>query len=224
MKNLLMTLLLLSSTSFAYHCESEIEFLDTIQIQQGHWSQTDTCYISISSRKTYNLEYRNFLFTSRGKIQVFNSFGPGPSSTHTGAREFHLFPRNGIISYNILEHSVVLKMANGREIIFDKETAEPIELRGGEFSLDPNLSPNNNGGFEIESYPTLILDSGFKLGMSPTWYLNRYSTFRDAMGQTCRVRNSELFDKKSDEIFWIHENDRELYKYLQKRCPSLTLK
>ncbi len=217
-------MIFLSFNSYAYNCESKIDFLESIQVQQGHWQQTDTCFISISSRKHYNMEYRNFLITSRGKIQIFNSFGEGPSSTHTGAREFHLFPRNGRVGYEILEDRVNITLASGDIFSFDIETAEPLELGGGEFSLDPLVNRENQGGFEVTKFSGLLLDSGFKMGMSPTWYLDRSSTFKDAFGHTCTVRNRDLFDKKSDEIFWIHEEDKQLYNYLQKRCPSLTLK
>lgn len=224
MKKIITLLLFLCANTYAYDCDSRIDFLDSIRVQQGHFSQTDTCYISIASRKTYNLEFRNYLITSRGKLQIFNSFGEGPSSTHTGAREFHFFPRNGVVSYKILEDRVAITLANGDVFDFDIESAEPLTLRKGEFSLDPKISRYNAGGFEVLSYSGLVLDSGFKLGMSPTWYLNRESTFKDALGHECRLKNSELFDKKGDEIFWIHQGDFELYNYLQKRCPSLTLK
>lgn len=208
----------------AHECESKAIFLDSIRIQQGYWTQTETCFISISSRKIFNMEYRNFLVTSRGAVHIFNSFGEGPSSQYTGAKELHIFPRTSRISFEVLSDRVDISLSNGDIFSFDKETAEPINLGRGDFLLDPIISRDNGGGFKITHYDGLILDSGFQMGMSPTWYLNRKSTFYDAVGETCTLKNKELFDKKSDEIFWIHNNDNQLYKYLQKRCPSLTLK
>lgn len=207
----------------AYECEFKVEHLETVRIQQGHFKQTDTCYISIASRKTYNMEYRSFLVTSRGKLLVFNSFGEGPSSEYTGAREFNFFGREKRISYVILENEILFNLANGDQIFFDRETAEPLRIGRGIVELDPNLSRDNRGGLEIGKYQGLVLDSGFKMGMSPSYYLNRKSTFTDKYDHSCTVKNGEIFDKKNNEIFWIYERDRELYKYLQKRCPSLVL-
>jgi len=210
-------------TTYAYECEFKVEYLETVRIQQGHFKQTDTCYISIASRKTLNMEYRSFMVTSRGKLLVFNSFGEGPSSEYTGAREFNFFGREKRIKYSILENEILVDLANGDQMSFDIETGEPMSIGWGILEIDPALSRSNNGGLEVFNYKGLVLDSGFKMGMSPTYYLNRKSTFVDQFRNQCTVKNLEIFDKKDNETFWKYESDRELYKYLQKRCPSLVL-
>lgn len=216
-------LLLLSASTFAYECEFKVEHLDSVRIQQGHFKQTDTCYISVATRKTLHMEYRSYLMTSRGKFLVFNSFGEGPSSQFTGAREFNFFGREKRISYQVLENEIVVNLSNGDQLLFDKESGEPLSLGRGIVELDPMLSRTNNGGIELPNYRGLVLDSGFKMGMSPSYYLSRKSTFRDQFNNQCTVVNREIFHKKGDETYWVYESDRDLYKYLQKRCPSLIL-
>jgi hypothetical protein len=184
-----------------------------------------TCWLSIDPDGV-DLYMRNYLFDSNGMLMVFNSYGEGPISTHTGARVFHFFPRGRV------PHAEKL---NSQELV-DK-TATPgldfiIESHSGRWSQNQSqgeiieanrIDRNNQGGVEFKELPILILDSGFQMGKDPR-NENGTSTFIDPNGQKCELPNSELFRySNGGSIDLKFVNDQTLVTFLKRKCPNLNL-
>ncbi|WP_127716953.1 hypothetical protein [Halobacteriovorax sp. HLS] len=203
-------------------CDSHVEFFENMRIQTGSFKSNE-CYISISPRKTYEMKYRNFLLTSSGRFLVFNSYGQGPSNEFSGAREFNFFPRATQLTYEVSEREVVVTLVNGDKLVFDKEIALPISLTNAIISVDEDIIRGNAGGVEILNYQRVLIDFGFQMGMSPTWYLKRKATVIDEFNAKCSITNSEILYKKNSDVYWQYDTDRLLFSYLNKRCPLLNL-
>lgn len=199
-------------------CERENIFLENIRITRGTFPTTQRCFVGIAERNPKNLVYRDFMFASDGLIMVFSSYGDGPSSTTTGAQEYHVFPRVQNPTYEILEDTVVITMSNGDKMTFDKNSAKPLYLEGGDMKFNSAIKLGDKGGFKIENYKYLLMDSGFSMGMNPTWTLSKSSDFIFENGEICKVQNKELFVRTDDENWWKYKNDRDLLDFLAKRC------
>lgn len=211
------------STQVWARCPESNSRIKGVRISQGEFSQTQTCYLSIGPRDTAGLVYRNYLFTSRGGMLSFSSFGRGPGSTHTGASEFIFLPLKQNPSYEVFEDEVVVTMANGSQVIFDIFKGVPLELSEGEISAAPVQRDDVKRGVYIENYQGLFLDLGFQVGMSPSWFLQRTSTFKDQNSFECQIKNREFFMKKDDEIFYRYRTNQRLKRFIARRCPRLDL-
>jgi len=103
----------------------------------------------------------------------------------------------------------------------DPATAQIQSLERGSVTVSPRVDPVDRGGVEIVSYAGLMLDGGFRMGESPTGRPNADSTFRDAQGHLCAVKNNELFAYAGgDHSFKF--SDAQLKAWLRTRCPNLT--
>jgi hypothetical protein len=222
MKIFLLLLLSISAFSRENVCESNVEYLENMRIQTGSFGDKE-CYISLSPRKIYEMEYRSFLFTTKGRFLVFNSFGSGPSSTHSGAREYNFFKRSSSLNYTVNDEKVIISLVNGDQMSFHKEEVFPESLSNGTLKYNFELDPKNGGGVEISNYSSLILDFGFKMGMSPSWFLSRSSKFIDKYSSSCTITNSEVLFKENSDIHWKYTTDEDIFRFLKKRCPNLTL-
>jgi hypothetical protein len=184
-----------------------------------------TCWLSIVPDNV-NLYMRTYLLDPYGMFMVFNSYGPGPDSSHTGARIFYLFPRGRIPNVKVL---------NNQELII--ETANPhihfiMKSNSGKWALNQpygriieasRIMRNNQGGIEFQGVPMLILDSGFQIGRDPR-DSHKNSTFQDPTGQTCTVPNTEVFRYSTNGSIDIKfADDQALVMYLKKRCSNLSL-
>lgn len=223
MRALILTALSLFSSTLWADCPKEQTQMKGVRISQGEFTQTQTCYLIIGPRNSRGLVYRNYMFTSRGTMMTFNSFGPGPGSTHTGASEFVFFPYKQNPSYEIHEDEVIVTMANGSHVTFDIYKGVPLELSDGEISVDPVQRDDVRQGVFIRNYQGLFLDLGFQVGMSPSWFLERDSVFKDRDSVECQIKNREFFAKKSGEIFYRYRTNQKLKDFLTRRCPQLSL-
>ncbi len=226
MKTILKTLILAATTSlFApkaqaidvcqWRAWNHLDFgLQTGQFKDG------TCYISVGSRKINDLTYRNYLITSDGQLMVFNSFGDGPSATHTGARVFYFYPKIAPLDLRLDNDNVVVTMVSGHELVFDHILLDLAQISEGSVQVATGVHPANQGGVEIELDRSYMLDMGFKLGNTPAWDLTRTSTFRNSRGESCTFRNSELFYKKNDEVYPRYTNDQKLQSVIRSKCRS----
>lgn len=188
------------------------------RLQTGQFKD-GICFISVGSRKINDLLYRNYLITSDGQLMVFNSFGQGPSSTHTGARVFYFYPKQKALDLRIENDDVVVTMVSGHELTFDHSQIELAEVSEARVTVAQEVRPDNNGGVEIELDRSYLLDMGFKLGNTPAWDLSRHSVFKNARAQTCRFKNRELFYKKNDEVYPRYPDDRKLQSVVSSKCP-----
>ena len=183
------------------------------------------CYVSIGAMSTTNLIYRAYTFFSDGLMMVFSSYGDGEDSNPnlTSAREFFFFPRTGALALDMdrAAGAVSVVMSNGGRVQIEPSTAQLRSFDRGSVTVSPRIDPAERGGVEIPSYNGLMLDAGFRMGESPSGRPNADSTFRDALGQTCTVKNNELFAYANGD----HElkfTDAQLSAWLRTRCPKLT--
>lgn len=222
MKKLTYILLTFLVSSFAYAnvCQSQAYHFDNLTVQTGQFRKGD-CFVSLFPRKTRGLIYRSYLITDSGQILVFNSFGGGPINTDTGARVFHTFPKVSPLKVSFKEETVEVTLVTGQKLVADKILGQPTSLSEGMIDIDPVIKPANNGGVEFTMNSSLLLDSGFRLGGTPISRLSKESTFTDYQGDTCVVKNSEIFDVKDGEVYQIYNRPHELRAFLTKRCPQL---
>jgi hypothetical protein len=182
------------------------------------------CYVSIGSMSTNNLIYRGYSFFSDGLMMVFSSYGDGEDNNPnlTSAREFIFFPRTGALALEMdkAAGTVSVVMADGGRVHIEPATAQIKSLARGSVTVSPRIDPAERGGVEIPSYTGLMLDAGFRMGESPSGRPNADSTFRDALGHACTVKNNEIFAYANGE----HElkfTDAQLSAWLKTRCPKL---
>lgn len=182
------------------------------------------CYVSISSMLVTDLVYRSYAFFSDGLLMVFNSYGDGEDSNPnlTSAREFFFFPRTGAMALEMDKAggAISVVMNDGGRAVIDPATSQIGSLERGSVTVSPRIDPAERGGVEITSYAGLMLDAGFRMGESPSGRPNADSTFRDAQGHLCTVKNNELFNYANGE----HElkfTDAQLSAWLKKRCPNI---
>jgi len=174
---------------------------------------------------TVDLIYRAYSFYSDGMLMVFSSYGDGDDSNPnlTSARVFYVFPRTGALALemNPAAGTVSVVMADGGRAHIDPATAQLSSLERGSITVSPRVDPSERGGVEITSYAGLMLDAGFRMGESPSGRPNADSTFRDAHGHLCTVKNNEIFAYAGGD----HEfkfTDAQLRAWLKTRCPNLS--
>ena len=194
---------------------------------QGYADQMGSgqCYVSVHPNNSTNLVYRNYGIFSDGLFMVFNSFGDSENTAKdTGAREYHFFPRSQTPTLQIdpAGPTVSVTLVDGGTIVFDPATAQPVSSDRGTVTVAGTVDRGNKGGVEFPSYAGLMLDSGFRMGELPSGKPNGDSTFRDAQGHTCVVKNSEVFAyANGDRSFKF--DDAALKAFLKTRCPKLTV-
>lgn len=201
-------------------CTRSQSLNDGVRVSSGQF-KTGICFISITPTYIKNMTYRSFLATDKGQLMVFNSFGYGPGSTSTGARVFHFFPYSSKLSWSFESNFMELKLTNGSIATFDYENAILQNITDYDTSVDEDVVKDNNGGVELKPFKGIVLDSHFKMGGSPVWNLKRESTFIDSLGNTCKVKNSQIFEKKDDEVFLIYDDNLSLKKFLSQKCKNI---
>ncbi|MBI2386803.1 MAG: hypothetical protein HYV14_12410 [Elusimicrobia bacterium] len=183
------------------------------------------CYVSIGSMLVTDLIYRSYGFFSNGLLMVFNSYGDGEDNNPnlTSAREFYFFPRTGALSLEMdkTAGTVSVVMADGGRVVIDPATSQIASLDRGSVVVAPRIDPADRGGVEITSYQGLMLDAGFRMGESPAGRPKADSTFRDAFGHLCTVKNTEIFAYANGDHELKH-TDAQLSAFLKTRCPNIT--
>lgn len=221
-----MTLLLLgASQAFAAgNCADKYEVLDNTMVQST--PGTNNCFITVNPRNINNLTYRDFLFDDSGLFMIFNSFGPGPESETTGARELYFFPRTTqalSYDYDPANKRLIVNTPSGKVFTFNTEKAILVSISNTTFTQDYSVVKGNNGGIEITKNDGFYLDLGFTLGQSPSQNPNRKITFKDSQNQSCQVKNSDVFKYTADSDVIFKFNDAQLKRFLTGSCPRLKL-
>ncbi|WP_295903498.1 hypothetical protein [uncultured Bdellovibrio sp.] len=206
-------------------CPDIVERRDGTQIQQIWSSSTESCFFSVTPQDAYvELNYRDHLLTTEGLFMVFNSFGPGDESQTTAAREFFMFPRvNDSFSYKWDDNARELEVTHvtGDKFVFDTKKARLKSISRANITVADYVEPGNRGGIEISNYQGLLMDGGFKVGNSPTSNANGKSTFKDSLGKSCAVRNSEVFKYFGSGDVMFKFDDKGLAAFLKNRCSQL---
>ena len=180
------------------------------------------CFVSIDPVDITGLVYRSYALFGDGLMMVFNSYGEGDSPSLTSAREFFFFPRRSapLLAMDPKAGTVSVSLTDGGRADFEPATAQLSGLERGAVTVAPKVDPANRGGVEIPKYAGLLLDAGFRVGESPSGLPNNTSTFRDAAGRACKVKNSAVFAyANGDHAFRF--TDAELSAWLKTACPGL---
>lgn len=181
----------------------------------------EACFLSVKKDYVPDMIYRYLIFRETGALMVFNSFGNGPDSTHTGARVFYFFPRHQVPAFQATQQSVEVSTSHKNlTFFFDLENGRILGATNARIKEATDIFPGNEGGIEILSFQGLLLDSGFKMGSDPTADLNRTSTFRDENNQTCTVKNSDIFSKNSSGDISFRMSDLSLKKVFVQSLPA----
>lgn len=209
------------------NCPYIVERQEGTQIQQI-WSEgSQSCFFSVYPLDAYyDLVYRDHLFTSEGMFMVFNSYGQGPESETTGAREFFFLPRpqtQFVFNWNFDAKELEVTHVSGDKFIFDSRKARLKSISRAQVTVADEVNKLNKGGIEINQYQGLLLDGGFKIGSAPTSVSSGTSVFKDGVGSQCSVKNHEVFKYTSDGDVIFKYSDNTLPGFLQKRCPKLKM-
>ena len=181
------------------------------------------CYVSIHPSSTPSMIYRSYVFFGDGLLMVFSSYGEGPSSKTTSAREFFFFPRRGApeLTMDPKAGAVSVRMSDGGRADIAPATAQLSGLERGHAAVSPRMDPAERGGVEIPNYAGLMLDAGFRVGESPSGRPDGDSTFRDAEGRSCSIANRELFSYTPNGDHTFKFTDAGLSAWLKTACPAL---
>ncbi len=199
-------------------CKNQLISAGFVQVQQGSFGD-NTCFVAIHSMRSTEMVYRDYIVTDKGLLMVFNSYGDGPNSTMTGAREFYFFPRNKTVSFSVDPRSndVTVHAANGDDFVFGAGTAQLKLMIHGDVTLDQDVTPENKGGLEITNYDGMYLDVGFSLGHAPNSEPERRIEFHSIKGTTCELKVKDVFVNVNSQPT-ITMSDDELSAFLQKKC------
>lgn len=204
-------------------CQSLTERGGSIQLQMIA-SANGSCYVSVMNYKNTSMVYRSYLVANTGNFLVFNSYGDGPISDFTGAREVFTFPRrfkNPTYKWNSDSRRLEVTTVSGDTLQFDYETADLVAWSSAEVAIDPEVNKTNNGGLSLKNYKGLMFDPGFTVGEAPTQSPSNKATITDENGKTCSVRVGDLFKYTDDGNPFVKYTDKELAGFLKKKCPKL---
>lgn len=207
-------------------CPETVERRASLQVQVLPSAVTGACYLSVKNWKDLDMVYRSYIISSEGEVMIFSSFGPGDDDSLSGAREYYFFPRPQAVPrfvWNDSQNRLEVATTSGSRLYFDYVTGEITGMDKAQLKVSSDITPKNQGGFEVVSYRGLSLDAGFKVAGAPSGDRHNYSTFRDDQGRTCRVRNDEIFKYYKDDDVLLKFTDSELSGFLKKRCPGLSV-
>lgn len=204
-------------------CQDRVERGGNIQVQMRPTANGD-CFVSVSNNKLDSMFYRGYVFTAEGNLMVFNSFGSGPVSETTGAREFYTFPRRfkyPTFTWDQVQQNLKVVSTTGDEYYFDLETAHLKGQSKAEVQVASEISKTNGGGVEIKNYKGLILDTGFKMGSAPTSNPRGKIKFTDEVGKSCEMTVGDIFSYREDGDPYVKFSDKKLASFLKKKCSKL---
>lgn len=206
-------------------CDYVLTGNKVIQVNRQWDPATRTCFLSISPRNVVNLTYRDFYFDNSGRFMVFNSYGPGPDSTHTGARDFFLFPiESDYPDYSFEPNDdLIVKMVSGHQLRISGKDFSLVSLSSGKVSEKP-VSTKNAGGVEITLQTGFWMDTGFRLGGLNIADAAKRTLFKSAkQTSVCSMKNNLFMD-------YTHPDDPEFrltgdafLKFTKSTCPQLGL-
>ncbi|HAT72538.1 MAG TPA: hypothetical protein DCS63_06960 [Elusimicrobia bacterium] len=184
---------------------------------------SNLCIVSVIPTETPGQVYRSYVFFDNGLLMVFSSYGEGEGPGMSSAREFFFFPRRGAPELKMDSHArtISVRMGDGGYAEIDPASAQIRELERGFVRVSPNMVPAERGGVEIPRYAGLMLDAGFRMGESPSGLPDGTSTFRSAWGETCTVKNRDVFSYSVGGGHAFKFTDAQLSAWLRTACPAL---
>lgn len=218
MKKIIYLLVLFSlNLSFADICQRSYQDFGDTSVKTGKFSNSNDCYISVSSLSARNLVYRYHLFISDGEHMVFNSYGDGPSRVDTGARVFAYFPRQEELSYAFTNEELTITLVDGNKVIFDTKNSLIKKSIGFDMREDSLVHPQNLGGVEIVSSRNTYIDFGYRQGANPMSRLeSKHKIVRP--NKVCFSLNENILKKMGDEVKWLFKTNVEFENYFINFC------
>ncbi len=214
-------------TALSVECIDLYQSKEQIQVQQLK-TRDDFCLLSVLPRNAYiDLIYRSYVFSSKGSLLVFNSFGEGPDENEvTGAKEFYFFPRlnkNQFFEWVKTEKNEFLSIQTNHyfNILINARSGLINSISHAKILIDPEVRPDNQGGVRIKPLTGLIYELPFIKGRAPSSQPKTRGVFTDANGQSCAVKVSELFNKDSSGEVYFKMTDYALKQFLKIKCPKL---
>ncbi len=220
-------------TAHSSDCVDLYQSKRNIQVQQIK-SIDDICFLSVSPKNAYiDLVYRSYVFSDRGSLLVFNSFGDGDSPSYnenelTGAKEFYFFPRlqkSQSFSWDsdVASNKDYLKIDSNHyfNMKIDTETGLIASVDQADIKIDAEVRPDNQGGVRISPKSGLIYELPFTKGQAPSSQPSIRGVFIDSDGVKCKVKVGELFNKDSNGETYFKMNDHVLKQFLKVKCPKL---
>ncbi|MFZ4403487.1 MAG: hypothetical protein ACOYOK_05235 [Pseudobdellovibrionaceae bacterium] len=215
----------LSAAAVDTACKNEVKYIDQVRLQTLYSQQDGICYLSVNPVFNQKLIYRSYLFSSEGLLMVFDSYGEGPESETTAAREFYLFPRRlkqPQYQIDVQKNTLSVQSISGLSFLFSGQKPGFLGIAPGKVSIDPEIVPSKKGGLEFLDFQGILLDVGYARGRSPSEASQNQSLFRDAQNNQCRVKNSQIFSYKNSDVYFKF-SDEELLLFLKDNCPKLNL-
>lgn len=206
-------------------CEEALIGNDVIQVNRQWWPSSRTCFISVHPRQVKDLKYRDYFFDNTGRFMVFNSYGEGPDSTHTGARDFFLFPVvNDYPDFSFEDNGdVLVKMVSGHTLRVSGKDFSLVSLSDGTVKEKP-LSTKNAGGIEISLKKGFWLDTGFRLGGLNIANPAKTTSFKSPKtSEACAVTNKTFmsYDANGEPDFKLIGDP--FVQFVKSQCPKLLL-
>lgn len=204
-------------------CEEVLIGSGDIQINR-QWDEINrVCFIVASPRNIVNLVYRDYYFDNSGHFMVFNSYGDGPSSTSTAARDYYLFPIvNDYPDYSIEPNGdVEIKMVSGHTLKISHVDFSIISFSPGTFTEKP-VSPKNNGGLEIKPKSGFWFDAGFLIGNTPLSKPKNKTKIQGSKSTSvCLVTNNEYINYLPNDEIALKYQGSALDTFVKQKCPQL---
>ena len=202
-----------------------------IQVQQIK-SVDSLCFLSVSPKNAYvDLIYRSYVFSNRGSLLVFNSFGDGDNENElTGAKEFYFFPRlekqqtfSWMTDTEFKKDYLKIESNHHFNVKIDTENGLITSVDQAILEIDPAINPDNQGGVRMSPKSGLIYELPFTMGRAPSSQPNVRGVFIDSKGGLCTVKVSELFNKDSSGETYFKMSDLALKQFLKIKCPKLNV-
>ena len=211
------------------NCPDLYQSKGQIQVQQLK-TTNGFCLLSIVPQKAYvDLIYRSYVFSDKGSLLVFNSFGDGDNEAElTGAKEFYFFPRlqkDQFFSWIVNSNTEYLNVQTNHffNMLIDVDTGLISNVDKAQIQIDSEIRPDNEAGVRINPQAGLIYELPFIKGRAPSSQPNVRGVFTDANGQNCAVKVSELFNKDSSGEVYFKMTDYALKQFLMIKCPKLNV-
>lgn len=222
--SLLFTNLLAQAEFTKAKCEHALLGSGEVQVNRQWDVTTGTCFIDIHPRNVVNYKYRDYYFDNHGHFMVFNSYGDGPDTAMTGARDYFLFPIvEDYPDFSVEENGdVVVKMVSGHRFRISGKDFSIVSITPGSF-VEKTLSPTNRGGVEINLEAGFWFDGGFKKGASPMANRQGISTINSSIspGRSCILANQDFLNYTNGGDYSFRFQKDQLVDFLKVKCPDL---
>jgi hypothetical protein len=220
-----LTLAGLSFSARAVQCEYKQEISGKM-VASRFYTLSLGCVVVVTPQNKPDLIYREYYFDERGRFMIFDS-QPGEYETSTATQSYFLFPRRQEPDFQLLtDGSFQVTMSSGRQIVISAQEPKIVDFPGATFSEPSDFGLKPQDFLSIQSYPDLLMDSGSVVGGTAygLGHSQNLSTFRDSAGNSCAIKNAELFDYTHilySEPTFLFDTEQKLTDFLTKRCPQL---